>query len=65
MKVVIASFVSGLLFAIGLGLAGMTNPSKVIGFLDFFGHWDPTFGVCHGRWDWRIRSGVPTHHQTR
>lgn len=42
MKVVISAFVSGLLFAIGLGVAGMTDPAKVIGFLDFFGTWDPT-----------------------
>lgn len=38
----VASFVAGLLFALGLGLGGMTLPSKVIGFLDFFGRWDPS-----------------------
>lgn len=38
----LVAFVSGLVFAIGLGVAGMTQPSKVIGFLDFFGQWDPT-----------------------
>jgi len=32
---------SGLLFAIGLAVSGMTQPAKVIGFLDFFGNWDP------------------------
>ncbi len=42
MKIVASAFVSGLLFAIGLGLAGMTDPAKVIGFLDFFGTWDPS-----------------------
>jgi hypothetical protein len=42
MRDVVVSFVVGLLFAAGLGIAGMTNPAKVIGFLDFFGHWDPT-----------------------
>jgi uncharacterized protein len=36
------SFLAGLVFAVGLGLAGMTQPSKIIGFLDFAGHWDPT-----------------------
>lgn len=35
-------FVSGLLFAAGLALAGMTLPSKVIGFLDVAGRWDPS-----------------------
>lgn len=42
MKQAISAFVSGVLFAIGLALAGMTQPSKVIGFLDFFGEWDPS-----------------------
>ncbi len=39
---VIVAFVSGLVFAIGLGLAGMTRPSRVVGFLDVAGKWDPT-----------------------
>ena len=33
-------FGAGLLFAVGLGLSGMTDPRKVIGFLDLFGQWD-------------------------
>jgi uncharacterized membrane protein YedE/YeeE len=33
---------AGLLFGTGLVVSGMTNPNKVIGFLDFFGHWDPS-----------------------
>lgn len=37
----ITAFFSGLIFGLGLILSGMTNPAKVIGFLDFFGHWDP------------------------
>ena len=36
----LVSFISGLLFAIGLGVSGMTKPSKVQGFLDVFGNWD-------------------------
>ena len=35
-------FASGILFALGLGLSGMTQPEKVKGFLDFAGKWDPT-----------------------
>ncbi len=36
-------FVAGLLFAVGLAVAGMTQPSKVLGFLDLFGGaWDPS-----------------------
>ena len=38
----IASFVCGLLFGIGLLISGMTEPSKVQGFLDIFGAWDAT-----------------------
>jgi uncharacterized membrane protein YedE/YeeE len=37
-----AAFVAGAVFAVGLVLAGMTQPSKVIGFLDVGGAWDPT-----------------------
>ncbi|MCA9625136.1 MAG: YeeE/YedE family protein [Myxococcales bacterium] len=33
---------SGLVFAVGLSLGGMTQPSKVVGFLDFAGDWDPS-----------------------
>lgn len=32
----------GLLFALGLGISGMTLPTKVLGFLDVAGDWDPT-----------------------
>jgi uncharacterized membrane protein YedE/YeeE len=38
----LAALAAGLLFALGLGLAGMTKPSKVIGFLDVTGEWDPS-----------------------
>jgi uncharacterized membrane protein YedE/YeeE len=33
---------AGLLFAVGLAVSGMTQPSKVIAFLDFAGAWDPS-----------------------
>ena len=36
------AFVSGLLFALGLGVAGMTQPSRVLAFLDVAGSWDPS-----------------------
>lgn len=35
-------FIPGLLFGAGLVLSGMSNPAKVIGFLDVAGKWDPT-----------------------
>lgn len=34
--------VPGLLFGIGLAVSGMTNPAKVLGFLDIAGEWDPS-----------------------
>lgn len=39
---IIAALGAGLLFGIGLIISGMTNPSKVIGFLDLAGRWDPS-----------------------
>ncbi|HTW89953.1 MAG TPA: DUF6691 family protein [Candidatus Binataceae bacterium] len=42
MKALLTSFVSGIVFGLGLGISGMTRPVKVIGFLDFFGAWDAT-----------------------
>ena len=35
-------FLAGLIFAFGLGISGMTLPSKVLGFLDITGNWDPS-----------------------
>jgi uncharacterized protein len=34
-------FVAGSLFGMGLAVSGMTDPARVIGFLDVFGGWDP------------------------
>ena len=36
--------ISGVIFGIGLTLSSMTNPDKVIGFLDIFYSWDPSLG---------------------
>lgn len=38
----IVALAVGFIFAIGLGISGMTKPSKVVGFLDLFGDWDPS-----------------------
>ncbi len=38
----LASLVVGLIFGFGLTISGMTQPAKVIGFLDIFGQWDPS-----------------------
>lgn len=42
---IIAAFIVGLIFGIGLIVSGMTDPSKVIGFLDLAGRWDPSLGL--------------------
>ena len=38
----------GALFGAGLALSGMLNPSKVAGFLDLFGTWDPSLAFVMG-----------------
>jgi len=44
----IVEFALGLLFGLGLILAGMTDPGKVIGFLDLAGAWDPSLALVMG-----------------
>lgn len=39
------ALVAGLIFGLGLILSGMTNPAKVIGFLDLAGNWDPSLAL--------------------
>ncbi|NOT14894.1 MAG: YeeE/YedE family protein [Methylotenera sp.] len=40
-----AALFSGLIFGLGLILAGMANPAKVLGFLDITGAWDPSLAL--------------------
>ena len=42
---ILASLLCGFIFGMGLLISGMTQPSKVLGFLDIFGAWDPTLAV--------------------
>ena len=44
----LSAFVLGLIFALGLGVGGMTQPTKVIGFLDVAGKWDATLAFVMG-----------------
>ena len=44
----ITAALSGILFGSGLSLAQMTNPAKVLAFLDFFGAWDPSLAFVMG-----------------
>ena len=48
MKGNIAAGIVGLIFALGLGVSGMTQPEKVKGFLDFAGQWDPDLAFVMG-----------------
>ena len=60
---IVAPLFCGLIFGAGLLISGMVQPTKVIGFLDIFGAWDPSLAVvmaaalavsvprrCAGRW---------------
>lgn len=42
------AFVSGMLFAVGLVLANVTDPSTVLGFLDITGAWNPQLALVVG-----------------
>jgi uncharacterized membrane protein YedE/YeeE len=44
----ISEFLVGLVFGLGLILSGMTDPGKVIGFLDLAGLWDPSLALVMG-----------------
>jgi hypothetical protein len=48
MKSVIEALFIGLLFGLGLALSGMTQPDKVLNFLDVAGHWDPSLALVMG-----------------
>ena len=48
MKKRILIFLAGMLFGAGLALSGMTDPERVIGFLDIGGDWDPTLAFVMG-----------------
>ncbi|BCH35905.1 membrane protein [Mesorhizobium sp. L-8-10] len=39
------NFGLGLLFGIGLVVSGMSDPAKVLNFLDLFGNWDPSLAL--------------------
>jgi uncharacterized membrane protein YedE/YeeE len=67
MKQLALAFAAGIVFAVGLGVSGMTNPEKIIGFLDVAGHWDPSLAlvmvgavVVHvGVAQWALRAPRP------
>jgi hypothetical protein len=67
MKNRISEFVVGLIFGLGLIVSGMTDPGKVLGFLDLAGLWDPSLAfvmggaIAGGRVC--LRRGQEAHHQ--
>jgi len=44
----ILAFISGSIFGLGLTISSMTNPDKVLGFLDLFNNWDPSLAFVMG-----------------
>ena len=40
--------ISGIIFGLGLTISNMTNPDKVLSFLDVFGSWDPSLVFVMG-----------------
>lgn len=40
-RITLAALVSGALFGVGLAVSGMTDPQRILGFLDVFGDFDP------------------------
>ncbi|MBC7602309.1 MAG: YeeE/YedE family protein, partial [Ramlibacter sp.] len=45
---VLTSLLAGLVFGLGLIVSGMSNPAKVLGFLDIAGPWDPSLAFVMG-----------------
>lgn len=45
---ILISLLAGLVFGLGLIVSGMSNPAKVIGFLDITGKWDPSLALVMG-----------------
>jgi uncharacterized protein len=67
MRELIVALLAGIVFAIGLGISGMTDPEKVLGFLDVAGAWDPSLAfvmigaiaVHAGAARWALRAPRP------
>ncbi|RZA19387.1 MAG: YeeE/YedE family protein [Lysobacteraceae bacterium] len=48
MKRIPIALLAGLLFGLGLTVSGMTDPDKVLNFLDVAGRWDPSLALVMG-----------------
>ncbi len=68
MRQLAVAFVAGIVFAVGLGISGMTDPNRILGFLDLAGPWDPSLAfvmvgaiAAHvGAAQWSLRSRGPS-----
>lgn len=66
MQLLIA-LIAGVLFGLGLTISGMTDPQRVLGFLDVAGDWDPTLAFVMGgallvtlpAFQWLPKRGAP------
>jgi len=45
---ILIGLATGLIFGLGLVISGMSNPAKVLNFLDLFGTWDPSLAFVMG-----------------
>ncbi len=45
---ILASYLIGLVFGVGISISGMANPAKVLNFFDLFGTWDPSLAFVMG-----------------
>ncbi|QIL19918.1 DUF6691 family protein [Thermomonas sp. HDW16] len=48
MKRIVIALLAGALFGLGLAISGMTDPDKVLNFLDVTGRWDPSLALVMG-----------------
>ncbi|MEN8837337.1 MAG: DUF6691 family protein [Celeribacter marinus] len=44
----VLTYLTGLVFGVGISMSGMANPAKVINFFDVFGTWDPSLAFVMG-----------------
>jgi uncharacterized membrane protein YedE/YeeE len=45
---IIATYLIGLIFGLGISISGMANPAKVLNFFDLAGSWDPSLAFVMG-----------------
>lgn len=56
----LVAFACGIVFGLGLAVAQMTDPAKILNFLDVLGHWDATMIVVMGA---ALLTALPAFHR--